>query len=79
MVDNARLRGIISESGYKKSFIARQMGVTSSSLSNKLAGRCGWTAYECSFLREFFGMSTEEAMSIFFGDEVGKKPTQKAD
>ena len=79
MVDNARLRGIISDSGYKKSFIAQQMGITSSSLSNKLAGRCRWTADECSFLREFFGMPTEEAMSIFFADEVGKKPTPKAD
>lgn len=79
MVDNARLRGIISESGYKKSFIAQQMGITNSSLSNKLAGRCRWTADECSFLREFFGMPTEEAMNIFFGDEVGKKPTAKAD
>ena len=78
MVDNERIRIVISESGYKKSYIAQQMGISSSALSNKLAGRYRWTADECSFMREFFGMPKEEAMAIFFAEDVVNSSTEKS-
>ena len=70
MVNNEALGRIINASGYKKGFVAQQMGVSASTFSNKLAGRTRWTADECSFLREFFGIPTDEATAIFFADEV---------
>ena len=77
MVDNRRLLNVINESGYKKGYIAKQMGISGSALSNKLAGRCRWTADECSFMREFFGMTLEEGMAIFFAEEVSDADTQE--
>lgn len=61
-----RLNEIIQKSGYKRQYIAEQLGITRHSLSNKITGRTEFVASEIRKLRTTLGLTEDETWQIFF-------------
>jgi transcriptional regulator with XRE-family HTH domain len=71
MADLVRINRIIIESGMKKEFVAEKLGMSPTSLSNKLAGRTPFTIKEANAFCELFGITdAEEMRKLFFAPDV---------
>lgn len=75
----ARLSDLIQTSGLKKTAIANAMGISDSSLRNKLAGRTDFQLKEIQALASFLHMSPRQCSDIFFADEVPEIDTFRRD
>lgn len=70
MTDTARLEGIIADTGYKKSYLAKVIGVTPSTFSRKLKNKGEFKAREIDVICDLLGItSPEEKEIIFFARE----------
>ena len=61
-----KLKGRISSSGYKLSYIAEICGITRSSLYKKLRGDNEFNRFEIEKLKTILGLSIKEVSEIFF-------------
>lgn len=66
MTNTAQLKNVIRESGMKKTYIAKEMGITNQSLHNKLSNRREFKASEIIKLCDLLSISNEERDHIFF-------------
>lgn len=66
MINSGLLRKKIDESGYKKSFIAKKIELTSYGLSLKVSNKNEFKASEIMKLSELLSISKEERDLIFF-------------
>lgn len=66
MTNTPLLEQYIEKSGYKRSYIAKQLGVTSYTLSMKIQNESEFKASEIGILCELLGIGIEERESIFF-------------
>lgn len=70
MTDTARLQMLISESGLKKNYIAKVLGVTAETLSRKIRNKSNFNSCEIKKLSEVLGIdSFEDINEIFFAGE----------
>ena len=64
------LNDIIDNSGLKKSYIARFLGITKASLYNKLSGKTEFSVSEANKLRILLHLSDRDMNDIFFSSDV---------
>ena len=70
MTDTARLERAISESGYKKSYIAKVIGLTPATLSRKIRNSAEFKASEMEGLCRLLGITDPRVKNaIFFAKE----------
>lgn len=71
MTNSEKLRNKIEESGLKRSYIAKVLGITTAALSQKVANRREFKASEIDILCKVLSItSLREKEDIFFADEV---------
>lgn len=76
MTNTAMLKKIIQESGYKLSFIANYLGLSSYGFSRKLNNQSEFTISEVDKLCELLHIeSLEKRFAIFFAKQVDAKST----
>lgn len=61
-----KLKIIIKKSGMKMNYIAKELGITTQSLNNKLASRTRFTINEARELIKVLNLNDKEAKEIFF-------------
>ena len=66
MTNTKQLEKYIEKSGYKRSYLAKALGITSYSLALKINNKSEFKASEISVLSNVLGISVEDRMSIFF-------------
>lgn len=73
MTDTERLKEIISNSGYKKIFIAKQLGISPFGLDKKITNASEFKASEIDTLCNLLQIKTlAEKERIFFAKQVDK-------
>lgn len=70
MINTELLRKKIEDSGYKLTFIAKQLNLSYQGFLNKLDGKNEFYGSEISFLSDFLKLSLEEKEEIFFSQKV---------
>lgn len=76
MTDTKKLNERIDDSGLKKSYIAKALGIARSTLSHKIANRREFKASEIDALCDLLGIKDpEEKEAIFFALEVAETAT----
>lgn len=80
MTDTELLKDYIKESGYKQSFIAHQLGLTSYGFALKRDNKSEFLPSEIETLCELLKIDTlEERFNIFFANKVEFNATPKSD
>lgn len=73
MVDTEKLENLIQSSGYKKSFIAQKLGISSVSLWKKANNMTKFTGVEINELCKLLDVtSIKQQREIFFTEEYTK-------
>ncbi len=71
MTDTDKLNRKIEMSGYKKNYLAKELGITPAALYQKIANRREFKASEINILCKILGItSLTEKEAIFFAREV---------
>lgn len=70
MTNKDMLEEYIEKSGYKKSFIAKQLGLTTFGFLLKVTNKSEFKATEIETLCTLLNISVEERMAIFFAKAV---------
>jgi len=78
MTRTTELQKDIQESGHRKDEIAVRMGITLNTLNNKISNRTSFTVQEALGLSRILKYTRDRMFYIFFADEVGILPTEKA-
>ncbi len=60
------LKKKIDESGLKTAFIAKECGLSTQGLYNKINGKTEFTQYEIAVLKKLLDLTNDEAETIFF-------------
>ena len=68
MTNTELLEKRITESGYKKSFIANKIGKSAYALSLKIKNKTEFKASEITILCDLLGIDDQERMAIFFAE-----------
>ncbi len=76
MTDTKLLREKIEDSGYKLTFIAKQLDITYAGLLKKINNETEFKVSEVAVLRELLKLGTEDVQKIFFGLNVDCKGTK---
>ena len=66
MTNTERLETFIEKSGYKKSFIAKRIGITRYALILKINNKSEFKATEIETLCTLLNIGVDERMAIFF-------------
>lgn len=66
MTNTSLLEKYIDKSGYKKSYIAAQIGITAYGLNLKINNKSEFKATEIETLCELLNIDIEDRMAIFF-------------
>lgn len=66
MTNTSLLDQYIEKSGYKKSFIARQLGITAYGFTLKVNNKSEFKANEITILCKLLKISTKDREAIFF-------------
>lgn len=66
MTNTALLEQYIEKSGYKKSFIAEQLGITAYGFTLKVNNKSEFKASEIETLCELLNIGVKDRMAIFF-------------
>ena len=66
MTDSLLLNTYINNSGYKRSFLAKEIGITRSGLYKKINNQTQFTAWEIQKLTQILGLNKCEQDDIFF-------------
>ena len=73
MTNTALLEAVIAESGYKKSYIARVLGIRIETLGRKIRNISNFTAREVDLLCEVLSITDlEQKEAIFYCRQVEK-------
>lgn len=75
MTDTDILQEKIEKSGLKLSYIAKEMGISRTSLYKKIRNQTPFDQYEIDDLCNVLGITLTEKELIFFGNDVNKKIT----
>lgn len=71
MTDTAKLQARIASAGFKKSYIANALGISTAALAQKVSNRREFKASEIDALCKLLGItSLKEKESIFFAEKV---------
>ena len=60
----------VESKGLKMEFIAKQVGITSQALRNKVANRTEFKASELDAIKKVLGLNNKDFMTIFFSQSV---------
>lgn len=77
MTNTTLLEQYIDQSGYKKSYIAAQLGITSYAFALKINNKSEFKANEIDILCKLLNISVKDRMRIFFARKVDQKSTKK--
>jgi len=66
MTDTKKLSEVIQSKGLKLEFIAKSIGISVGSMSNKMNGKTNFKLPEVQKLKELLNLSAKEAYEIFF-------------
>ena len=66
MTNTALLNEYIEKSGYKKGFLAKALGITSYSLSNKINNKSEFKGSEIDLMCKLLNINVNNRMRIFF-------------
>lgn len=78
MTDTARLNNIIQDSGYKISYIAKQLGLSAYGFARKRDNLSEFTPKEINALCDLLHITKlEDRFAIFFAEEVDEKSTTR--
>ena len=72
MTNTSLLRRKIDESGYKLTYIAKQLGITYPGLLKKINNETEFKAGEIQTLCKLLNLTDDEMKEIFFVENVGK-------
>ncbi len=72
MTDTDILQEKIEKSGLKLSYIAKEMGISRTSLYKKIRNQTPFDQYEIDDLCNVLGITLTEKELIFFGNDVNK-------
>ena len=75
MTNTALLKEDIAKSGYKMSFIAKALGITSYALSLKINNKSEFKANEIDSMCKLLNIGIKDRMRIFFAKQVDFKST----
>ena len=71
MVDVMKLKGKIVEKGYNTEKVADAIGINRATFYRRLKEKGNtFTIKEANMIRELLGLTTEEAITIFFKNDV---------
>ena len=71
MTNTEKLRGRIELSGFKRSYIAKTLGITTAALAQKVANKREFKASEIDALCKLLGITDlKEKEDIFFAEKV---------
>lgn len=65
MVDNKRLNQVITDSGYKKTFLAKQLGIKCTTFNKKCYGDLDWKTIEAYELSKILRIDKQAMSDIF--------------
>lgn len=65
-----KLRGAIKGMGYTESEFATKLGISRTSMSQKLCGKADFTINEVKNITALLSLADEEVMAIFFASSV---------
>lgn len=77
MVDKERLKTLIAESGISKELIAGSIGISITSLNNKISQRTGFYLEEAVKISKLLKIDRDTMFDVFFKDDVGNEPTEE--
>lgn len=66
MTDTKKLSEVIQSKGLKQEFVAKSIGISVGSMSNKMNGKTDFKLPEVQKLKELLKLSAKEAYEIFF-------------
>lgn len=78
MTDTERLIDVMNASGYKRSHIAKSVGLTVTGLMNKVNNESDFKALEIKKLCELLDLSISDKEAIFFADNVDNLSPKEA-
>ena len=70
MTNTELLNQVISASGYKKTFVAKKIGLSYQGFLNKIYGKSEFLTSEVKCLCDLLGLTNEERDLIFFAGKV---------
>ena len=73
MVNKKKINQAIKISGYKKEYLAREMGISKQAFSNKINGNTEFKASELFYLVGKLHIRTEDIEEVFFGKKANEK------
>ena len=76
MTNTAELNRLIEESAESKEGIASKLGISLSSLNNKIANRTEFKASEIDALQGILGLDTHSVFAVFFASKVSSYDTK---
>lgn len=76
MTDLALLNARIENSGLKKVFLAKQLGISPQALHLKISGKNEFNSSQIQILCKVLGIQPKEMKSIFFAERVDEKSTK---
>ena len=77
MTNTNELNKVIKESGLRKEKIANELGISLSSLNNKIANRTSFYVDEIEILKRTLKLNEKQFTSIFFAQRVSSYDTLK--
>lgn len=77
MTNTIELNKVIKESGFRKEKIANDLGISLTSLNNKIANRTSFYVGEIDTLKRILKLNEKQFNSIFFAPEVSSYDTLK--
>ena len=77
MTNRKELNKRIAESGKSKEYISNELGISLTSLNNKIAGRTEFKASEIASICIILHLNNEEMNMIFFKPEVSETDTKE--
>lgn len=75
MTDKELLEAAIERAGYKKSYLAEQLGLSPQGFYNKINNKTEFTQSEIAMLVKKLCLFNTERNAIFFAGEVDKEET----
>lgn len=71
MTNTRQLKSLLRQSGYKRQYVARVLGVSTSTLRNKLNGVTDFKLAEAERLAALLALTKSQRELVFFGPQPG--------
>jgi len=69
-MDTKKLHGKLVEKGFSMASMARELGISETTMYNKMSGKTEFTQGEMHTMASRLQMSMQEISAIFFADQV---------